>query len=243
MDMRSALHFYTDGGYLANRPDWHVQDSAWKADNIYRILSQGKITFGSCVEVGCGAGQILGNLAGYYPDTEFVGYDISPELKSFWEGLNCARLTFVLRDFAETSEVYDLLLLIDVFEHVEDYLSFLKSIATRAHWFVFHIPLDMNVQNLLRDKQINLRDEVGHLHYFSAATAIRTLEDAGYEANKWFYTATSQEAGISKRTIKSRVLNVFRRALFRFAPNFVVKVLGGYSLMVLARANRRVDGA
>lgn len=40
-------------------------------------------------------------------------------------------------------------MLIDVFEHIEDYMDFLRSINSRAKYFVFHIPLDMYIQGLI----------------------------------------------------------------------------------------------
>ena len=31
---------YTDGTYLRNNPEWHADDSAWKADHVARLLER-----------------------------------------------------------------------------------------------------------------------------------------------------------------------------------------------------------
>jgi len=31
---------YTDGTYLRNNPDWHVDDSPWKAKHVARMLDR-----------------------------------------------------------------------------------------------------------------------------------------------------------------------------------------------------------
>lgn len=229
---------YTSELYLTRNPGWHVEDSAWKAENIARIIEANKISFHSCVEVGCGAGYILKHLSDRYRDSEFIGYDITPQLERFWHNISDHHISFMNNDFFDTQEQYDLLLLIDVFEHVEDYLGFLNRLSSRASYFIFHIPLDMNVQNIIRDKQIELRDDVGHLHYFSKSSALRTLEDSGYAIVDWFYTAGSLEAAPSKKTKKRNIANLVRKICFPMSRDLVVKIMGGFSIMVLA-VNRR----
>jgi 1,4-dihydroxy-2-naphthoyl-CoA synthase len=39
-DFRSL---YTDGIYLTKNPDWHLEDSAWKAGNMIRILDDNRM--------------------------------------------------------------------------------------------------------------------------------------------------------------------------------------------------------
>lgn len=78
---------------------------------------------------------------------------------------------------------------IDVFEHVPDHLGFLKQLSKRADHFVFHIPLDFNMLMLAKEEHTELRDRIGHLHYFSRVTAKDTLKSCGYQMVDWFYTA------------------------------------------------------
>jgi len=222
---------YTDGSYRQLNPDWHAADSGWKAERIAALLTESGVEFHTCVEVGCGAGQVLASLAQQLPGKSYTGYDISADAAAKWRSLP-QTVTYHVGDFTSSEEVYDLLLLIDVFEHIEDYMSFLRQLSTRARWFVFHIPLEMHLSALLRDRQLYARQQVGHLHYFSRATALATLEDTGYRIVKAEYTNLSQETQEGRRAL-TRLANLFRAGAQAVSVDLAAKLLGGYSLLVL----------
>lgn len=226
---------YSDGTYWQNNPDWHTIDSRWKAERIAAMLTDNSIRFENCVEVGCGAGQVLGNVAERMPGKRYTGYDVSPDAARLWPSPLQTPVSYRLGDFTASTEVYDLLLLIDVFEHVEDYMGFLRNLSRRARWFVFHIPLDMHISALLRDRQLHVRRQVGHLHYFSRATALATLEDTGYCIVKAEYTYLSQETQEGRR-ILTRLANLVRTGMQTLSIDIAAKLLGGYSLLVLCRS-------
>src|SRR5690606_39364807 len=48
---------------------------------------------------------------------------------------------------------FDLVLCIDVFEHIEDYLGFLRILRDKGTYKLFHIPLDMTVLSVLKNSQ------------------------------------------------------------------------------------------
>lgn len=225
---------YSDGSYRDNNPDWHAVDSRWKARLIASMLTRNSVEFGSCVEVGCGAGRILAHLAGLMPGKAYTGYDVSPDAAALWRSSQQAPVSYHLADFRSTTDAYDLLLLIDVFEHVEDYMGFLRSLSRRARWYVFHIPLELQVSAILRDRQIHSRQQVGHLHYFSRATALATLADTGYRTVSDEYTHLSQETQEGRRTV-TRLANVVRTGLQSVSTDLAAKLLGGYSLLVLCQ--------
>jgi 2-polyprenyl-3-methyl-5-hydroxy-6-metoxy-1,4-benzoquinol methylase len=229
---------YSDGAYQQRNPDWHMADSAWKAERIAAILERNSVSFSSCVEVGCGAGQVLRELARRYPGGRFTGYDVSPDAASFWTAPIAMSVEYQCADFTTVDVNADLLLLIDVFEHVEDYMGFLRKLSGRARWFVFHIPLDMHVSGLLRDRQMNARQQVGHLHYFSRATARATLSDTGYRIIDEELTQLSQETSEGRRML-TLVANLFRRSAQLVSAGLAARLLGGYSLLVLAEGSGR----
>ena len=45
---------YKDGTYLENRPNWHVEDSLWKANNIIKIIKKNNLTAKTVCEIGYG---------------------------------------------------------------------------------------------------------------------------------------------------------------------------------------------
>ena len=234
------MSIYQNGEYLKNNPGWHASDSPWKAAQINRMITKNDLHFSSIVEVGCGAGRIISDLANLYPGKQVVGYDISPDVSAFWPPDPPNGLRFVNDDFQNANELYDILLLIDVFEHVENYIDFLKKMNGRSRYYVFHIPLDMSVVGLLRNKPIEARAKLGHLHYFSKDTALETLTHCGFRVLDWCYTSVAIEVPSHMR-LRRRLMNLLRRPIFAACPDFASKVLGGWSVLVLAESGTPVS--
>ena len=229
---------YTTGEYLENNPTWDEEDSPWKAQQILKMLSRNNIHPTSICEVGCGAGEILHQLYLALPNNvSFEGFEISPQAYELSKQKTHDRLTFFLKDLLkETERHFDLLLAIDVFEHVEDYLGFLRGLRVKANYKIFHIPLDISVQRVLLCKPIlSRRQEVGHLHYFTKETALATLEDTGYEIIDHFYTASTLELPRPSKSIIYSLGKLPLRLFSRLNQDLTVRVLGGHSLMVLAK--------
>jgi len=227
---------YGSGDYLDKHPDWHASDSPFKAKNIAKIIERNSLLPKTISEVGCGAGEILVNLHNHLPkDTIFSGYEISPQAYNICKSKERERLNFYCSDFFEGGKDNpDLILAIDVFEHIENYMGFLKKLSSRGTNFIFHIPLDMNVLSVIRDHPIlNSRESSGHLHYFTKNTALMTLKDCGYRIVDFFYTAGGIEL-VSSGTLKQRLFKVPRSVFFRINEDLAARFLGGFSLMVLA---------
>jgi ubiquinone/menaquinone biosynthesis C-methylase UbiE len=228
---------YIDGDYLKNHPNWHVEDSAWKAEKIKTLLDKNKINPKTICEIGCGAGEILNQLHGSLPnDCDFVGYDISADAIKLANQRVKDRLSFIHGDLLTSSEtiVFDALLIIDVFEHIEDYIGFLKKCKRFGEYKILHIPLDMTVQKILRKQVLmDARNNVGHLHYFTKDTAIATLIDSGYEIIDSFYTPWGFE--MSQKTLLKKIFQLPFRFFYAVNPDLAVRIMGGSSLIVLAK--------
>ena len=227
---------YTDGTYLRNNPDWHVDDSPWKAKHVATMLDRHGIVPQTVCEIGCGAGEILRSLSTHLePSTRFFGYEISPNAYKICSQKANERFTFRLANLLDETNVrFDLVMAMDVFEHVEDYFGFLRKLRDKAQYKIFHIPLELSAQEVLRGTPLlNARRSVGHIHHFSKETALATLEDCGYTVLDNFYTSGRTELG--GLGWKSQLMRLPRQALYRVNPDAAVRALGGYSLLVLAR--------
>lgn len=107
MSNRVTSDIYSKGGYSLQNPTWHVQDSAWKAEQILKIMEKNIIRPDSICEVGCGAGEVLHQLYLSLPNTfEFVGYDIAPQAIDLCQERTNSRLRFYLRDILDDENVY-----------------------------------------------------------------------------------------------------------------------------------------
>ena len=232
---RPAHHLYEEGEYLRRNPGWHVGESAWKASQILRMLNRNRLTPKTVCDVGCGAGEVLRQLQEHLNrDCIFCGYEISPQAFELSATRANETLHFRLADIREEKDAFfDLILVLDVFEHLENYFSFLRDLKPRGRHKIFHIPLDLSVQTVLRRYGLlKRRDLYGHLHYFTKDIALRTLDDVGYEVLDYFYTPRSVELGSGPM---EQLLKLPRILSFTIAKDLTVRVLGGFSLLVLAK--------
>lgn len=229
----NAVHLYTDGSYLQNNPTWGVEDSPWKAAQIAKILSRNHISPKTIGEIGCGAGEILKQLSFSYSESEFYGYEISPQAFELSKNRSSEKIQFHLKNLLDEDLFFDALLCIDVFEHVEDYFGFIRQIKSKAEYKIFHIPLDLSVLSVIRAQMMVAREGVGHLHYFSKETAIATLKDCGYEIIDSFYTTAFND--IPAKKLRTQLARIPRKLLYSFSQDLGARLLGGSSLLVLAK--------
>ncbi|MFB3819938.1 MAG: methyltransferase domain-containing protein [Candidatus Methylomirabilales bacterium] len=227
---------YTSGRYLEQNPQWHVEESPWKAQQILRMLQKNRLAPKTICEVGCGAGEVLKQLQERMgPECEFWGYEVSPQAFALCQARANARLHFRLAGISEARAARcELLLVLDVLEHVEDYFGLLRAMQPISPDAIFHIPLDLSVQTVLRpDGLLKRRRLHAHIHYFSKEIALQLLRDVGYEVVDYFYTPRSIDLATEP---VQRVLRPPRRLLFALSPDWAARLLGGFSLLVLARS-------
>jgi cyclopropane fatty-acyl-phospholipid synthase-like methyltransferase len=226
---------YETDQYEKNNPSWHEEDAPWKSNHVARMIKRNGLELGNICEIGCGTGEILLGLERQFPDVALSGYEIAPQAFNRAAEKATERTTFYLDDMLQRPELhFDLILAADVIEHVEDYLGFLTRLKPMAEYKIFHIPLDLSAQSVARSRPImDLRRGVGHIHYFYKQSALAALEDCGYEVLDWFYTASRLE--LPNQALSSRLMKVPRRAVFKVNPDLAVRVLGGFSLMVLTK--------
>ena len=220
--------------YEQQNPSWHEGDSPWKAAQIEKVIRKNELEFSNVCEIGCGTGEILLNLERAFPKVALSGYEIAPTAYQRAAPKETTRTRFYLEDLlAHTDKKFDVMLAIDVMEHVEDYISFAKKLKPMAKYKIFHIPLDLSAQSVFRARPIlGLRRDVGHLHYFFKQTALATLEDCGYTVIDCAYTASRLE--LPNQALSSRLMRLPRRIMYAINPDLAVRLLGGYSLLVLA---------
>jgi SAM-dependent methyltransferase len=233
-DARPLVNAYTDGSYLEKNPTWHVEESPFKVKYIAELLRRNTLAIQSVCEAGCGVGEVLRLLQIELPaGTEFTGFDIAPHAYEVSKSRENAHLHFKFADITlERNLSFDLMLVLDVLEHLEDYFSFLRAIRPLARYKIFHFPLDISVQAVIRRNGLmKRRVDYAHLHYFSKETALETLVDTGYTIRDYFYAPRSNEIGPNAL---QRAFRIPRAALFAMNKDFAARLLGGYTLMVLA---------
>ncbi len=225
---------YEDGAYIEKNPTWHVEDSEWKCKQIVRIMDASQVKPLTVVEVGCGAGEILNQLRLRLSENVTLhGYEISPQAFELCRPRERANLHFHLEDFITAdTETFDLVLAIDVIEHIPDYIGFLRALRGKGRYKILHVPIEITVPAVLLEYFATSRRQFGHLHYFTRRSALADLEDSGYHVIDWFYTANSLR--FSSPFLRDKLLWLPRKVLFSISKDWAQRLLGGFHLMVLA---------
>lgn len=235
------MSIYEDEQYLSENKTWHIEDSPWKATQILNLINRQDIkpVFDTVCEVGCGAGEILVQLARQLPDDcAFVGYDISPQLQGMWKERESERIRFMRQDFLTSKETYDVLMFIDIIEHIEDYIGFLRKIKDRGHYKIFNFPLEIfAIKALMGHKYLDSRARYGHIHYFNKDICLAVLEELDFEIIDYFYAPGAIDLSSTSTSITtlSRMAKLPRILLSKLSTDLTAKLLGGFSLFILAK--------
>lgn len=235
---------YVDGTYLEKVKDWHAGDSPWKASKVLEMMRKHCLRPESICDVGCGAGQILAELqVKLGGKVKLAGYDISPQAIAIARQKENEALKFYNSDFlAASAPTPDLTLLLDVFEHVPDYLGFLERLRQKTALIIFHVPLDICAREVLDRSQymMEMRRAYGHLHCFTKETAIATIEHTGYEIVDYCYTDDTEMEGMEPEGLRARAVHALRQSLYRRRPGLAASLFTHFNLLVLARGQQSV---
>lgn len=232
---------YLTSDYLSHNPSWDIEDSAWKAAFVVKILKSLKFIPGSICDVGCGAGGVLASLRSSYPQADLFGFDIAPDAARFWLQHKRLNILFQVGDFLKlNSRKYDLLLALDVIEHVNDPFFFLTNLRPFSKYYLFHFPLDLSAINIIRDRPIlKARNEVGHIHYFTKNLALSLLKECGYNIISWSYSGAAFSS--LQKTLKTKLASIPRRLAYSLNKDLGVRIFGGETLFVLAKNKDHSD--
>lgn len=235
---------YSTGAYADQNPDWHDADADHKAHALAAVIRFAGLAPRSVVDVGCGTGRVLMSLKAELdpelPSTAWEGWDIATEAIRRARDREGERLTFVAGEFLESERRADLLMCIDVVEHVDDDLGFLARLRSRADWFLFRIPLDLSALDIVRPgRLLDARKRWGHRHFYTREMALDLLSTAGYQVETERYDRVPPPLDSTRR----RIVDLARLGWFRLSPDRAVRWVGGFSLLVLARPRAAPRGA
>lgn len=235
---------YLSGEYLSNNPSYHIEDSNWKANKIKTLLDRNqKFIINSVCEVGCGAGGVIKGLSQLIDNSHisYTGYDISPNAIRIAITNNATNIKFFNEDFFKNNECYDLLLCIDVIEHIENLSQFLQGLKCRGNIKIFHIPLSINVVNIFRNNFVKERKQYGHIHYFDKDLALQVLIEQGYDVVDWMFTngvecyLETHKNGKIINNVPIHIYNCLKKITFLINQNIGCKLFAQNSILILAK--------
>ena len=225
---------HVNGEYLRKNPTWHVEHSPWKAQNLWRMLHKHKLQPRTVCDVGCGVGEVVRQLQlKMDPACRFWGYDVAADAISVAKSRENERLKFEWADFTglETPR-FDLLVMTEVVDHVEDYFRFLRQLRERAEWKLFSFSLDFSSESSMRPAVFSQwRGKLSHLHHFNQPIVMDLLRSTGYEVVDYYYAPWPYRPS----HFAAHLLKMLRRFVFAMNPDLAARTFIGFNLIVLAR--------
>jgi SAM-dependent methyltransferase len=220
---------------------WYVARNGMVWDTIRWIERRQRRPIGKMLEIGCGRGIVVEYLRRTGRDC--YGVELSPVTvpdavqDHVWSGTDCLDLPDHFRREVE------LILLLDVIEHIEDSVGFLAGIRQaypNCRWLIISVPARMELWS-------NFDEAYGHFRRYDEAVLRRELARAGAELVHWRYRfvllysaiyallRTGRERQLSNRTPGSPLLHRLLGEVIRRETWLCPRWLYGTSIVAVAR--------
>jgi SAM-dependent methyltransferase len=187
LEIRIALsaEFY-DAAYTTEDPAeaerlgrWRALGARSKADHAETLLARAGFEPATIVEIGCGDGSLLAELAARRIAPAIDGFELSPTAAGYARERGVARRVeaFDGRHVPAGDKAYDLAVLSHVLEHVPEPLPLLEEAARVARRVLIEVPLEAN-RSAARPAKRAEAARIGHLQRFDRAAVKRLLAAA-----------------------------------------------------------------
>ncbi len=181
---QDSAAFYA-AGYAVSDPveaarmgRWRALGARSKAAHAVRLCPAPR----TVVEIGCGDGALLEQLAAAWPAARFDGFELSTtaiELARARQIARAGRLeAYDGAHVPAADATYDLAVLSHVVEHVADPAPLLAEAARVARRVLVEVPLEAN-RSAARPAKRAEAARIGHLHAFSRADVRALVSGAG----------------------------------------------------------------
>ena len=201
------------------------------------------------LDVGGGAGVILSKLAQHLEHAhgkKVVKYclDLSPGMLVAQKKNNPDAVKILERDIADTGlgeKEVDLILMIDVLEHVKDPVLVLREIRRIASWAVLKVPLEdtfyyRSMDWVTRGRfRARLIEEIGHVNVYDTKRLLELLERELGSVCLWSYTNVYRYLLGTPQRLPDRVLNLLGLMTYRVSPGVAARLWSDY-LVALVRS-------
>lgn len=222
----------------------HVEDSPWKIEKVKRLI-KGRLSPGVICDIGCGAGLIAKGMAEAYPGAKVIGLDISLDMIKAAKK-NSPKPSFVnasIEDLPIGAHKVDIVILIDVLEHLEDPGRVLGALSRVAGHLVIKVPLEDSLWYWANDKtgrytREDGRRKLGHIQYFKMSSLTRLLNNAGFEVADYEIISQNVDNPDNPHISKlGKVINPVRVLAYKVSKTLFARVFNA-SVILLAGNTR-----
>lgn len=249
---------YTSGDYIKKNPKLHVEDTPWKLAKVFPFVDYILPRLGtkniSLLDVGGGAGLILRAVAEHIRMKGFnvdkYALDISSEMLDIQLKNNQDAQVFCedIHDTSFANKTIDILLLLDVLEHVPMPGDALREIRRIAKYMIINVPLEDHIAMKTFDRiskgsiRQHLLDTYGHVNKYSYCTIMEELNCIGNVLKYEFTNSYSNR--LKTKAYQNAVINskIYKLGLY-FAAGCsllsprVASMLFGDTILCLVQIN------
>lgn len=253
MPEESITSLYSTDAYIEKNPHVHEEDSPWKISILKPLVDEfmrtEKGTSVTVLDVGGGAGIILRELAAYIHATYGVPVkkyclDLSPGMLAIQQKNNPDAVKVIEGNIAATGmrdKEVDLVLMIDVLEHVAEPSRVLTEIRRISRAAIFKVPLEDSLYYRVMDRltrgkfRARLIEKIGHIQVYNAARLRRDVEAGMGPVASAQFTNVYQYLLTTKQRLPDRLFNLVGSLCYRFSPALAAKIFNDY-LVLLVRS-------
>ncbi|MFO7667389.1 MAG: class I SAM-dependent methyltransferase [Desulfobacterales bacterium] len=251
-------NIYSSDEYLAKNPTLDSEDSAWKIDNIIKLID--KLFISSLLnrkeivlmDVGGGAGIILRGVTEHIVNkyniaVKKIALDLSPGILSVQIANNPDIYKALNEDICKTSldsKTVDICLMIDVLEHIPEPAKALKELCRVSKYAIFKVPLEDNLYMRIRDfilrgktREYFIR-QWGHINSFNTEKLIILINKNGGSVITYYYTNVfqyflSSKYYVNKMNIKDKAYNFLASVTFKLSPSVCSYIFSDYAMILV----------
>lgn len=210
-------HFYSQP-YEPQMMDWRERGAVDKANNILKMMPFLDSAPESILEVGCGTGSVLQQLAAHQVRASLAGVDIganrSQEIEEAASKANIAIRDYDGKRLPFEDGSFDFVYATHVLEHVPDERGFLHELRRVARRYVYvEVPCELHVRTSFAALQTTLM--IGHINAYSPRSFALTLETSGLRVirQEIYDHSLAVHRGYGRATWKAAVKMALRRSL------------------------------
>jgi SAM-dependent methyltransferase len=223
--------FYTDAytqadaATAAGYGEWRTLGARTKAEHVVALCERAALRPAHVVEIGCGAGSLLAELAAREVAPRLDGFDVSAPAIDITRSHDIPGVRAEVFDGARVpvdDRAYDLAVLSHVLEHVPDPAALLAEAARVARWVLVEVPLEDN-RSAARPAKRAEAARIGHIQFFDRAAVRALCRDACLEIRVELADPLAHEHlafGITgtKARLRAGAKAAVRQAAWRIAP-------------------------
>lgn len=219
----APLNTHYDGVYSEQMKRWRRLGAKDKADNIRSLI--GDLRFQSILEVGCGTGSVLAQLAENKLADQYCGIDMAdPNLHRDESAIGMELRQYDGTKIPFFDRAFDMVVATHVVEHVPNPRGFISELNRVASKYVYiEVPCELNIR--VSPKKLQPSVDTGHINLYNPESFLLLLQTSGLRVERIeLFDHSLEVLGFPNAPLKGRILKTVRGALLGINPILASRV-------------------